>query len=115
MFKIPYLLQIGKYIYNYLDCISINSNNFGIQPIRIRLLNFTIISHHRILQIIVKETRQKVYKNPKTNILNGNIFNIFKFYKSNYYKLIHSKIKKSQIILRLGIVDLNVIRCFFKL
>ena len=75
MFKIPYLLQIGKYIYNYLDCISINSNNFDIQPIQIRLLNFTIISHHRILQIIVKETRQKVYKNPKTNIFNGNIIN----------------------------------------
>ena len=73
MLKISYLVHLGKYIYNYQYCISINSNNFDIQPIQIRALNFMIISHHKILQIIVKATRQKVYKNPKSNIFNGNV------------------------------------------
>ena len=75
MFSTYKQVHISKYVYNWLNCISINSNNFDIQPIRIRLLNFTIISYYRILQIITKETRQKVYKNPKTNIFNGNIIN----------------------------------------
>ena len=60
-------------IKNLENCISINSNNFDIQPISITLHNSTYVSHHRILKIIVKETCQKVHKNPKTNICNGNV------------------------------------------
>ena len=45
--------------------------------------------------MIVKETCQKVYINPSTNILNGNIIKKYSnFCKSNYDNLLYSKIKK---------------------
>ena len=68
-----YYTNIISDIKHVANCISINSNNFDIQPISITLHNSTYVSHHRILKIIVKETYQKVHKNPKTNICNGNV------------------------------------------